>query len=247
VNTASWRAPADLSRSGVSRATPRGRRDDGQAPGAPRSSAQLEVLFVSEIVAAHAEVSSIMEAAFSGMSPRGPDLVSLRGDLRRCLDRLVEALLGFSVERDAIDALVPFVFFVDEQVEHCLAVSTEPGGDSWFQLQRDLFGERRAEGGDVFYERAEELLAETTPRTTVIAAYLFCLKANFRGRLADAPEEVVERWARALAEKLPSGTRRGGVPVSSWRAPRRTMTYFVLAVAAIVGFHFLVSAWAYLR
>jgi type VI protein secretion system component VasF len=146
-----------------------------------------------------------------------------------------------------MDALVPLVFFVDEQVELALAMTTAPGSHSWPQLQRDLFPERRAEGGDVFYERAAELLAEKTPRTTVIAAYLFCLKANFRGRLADEPQEAVERWIQALAEQLPSSARRSGVRFASWRAPRPAVTYLTLTVAAILVWHFLVSLWAYLR
>jgi type VI protein secretion system component VasF len=246
VSTASWRVPTELGRSGVSRTTPRGRRDGLQAAG-PRSSAQLEVLFLSEIVAAHAEIRAIIEAAVSATAPRGPDLVSLRGELRRRVDQLLDALLAFSEERDAIDALVPFVFFVDEQVERALAVATDPGGDTWPQLQRDLFSERHAEGGDVFYERAAELLEEKAPRATVVAAYLFCLKADFRGRLADEPEEATERWVRALAEKLPSGARRAAIAPSAWRAPRRTVTYLVVAVAAIGVFHLLVSTWASLQ
>lgn len=246
MSTASWRVPTELGRSGVSRAAPRGRREAGQ-PAVSRSTAQLEVLFLSEIVAAHAEVCSTIEAAVSAVTPRGPDLSALRGELRRRIDQLLDALLAFSEERDAIDALVPFVFFVDEQVERALAVATDPGGDSWPQLQRDLFSDGHAEGGDVFYERAAELLEEKAPRATVVAAYLFCLKANFRGRLADEPEEAVERWVRALSDKLPSGARRGAVPASVWRTPRHTVTYLVVAAVMIGVFHFLVSTWAYLR
>jgi hypothetical protein len=247
VSATPRRSPADELHSGVSRVKPRERRSPHQAPLRERSPEELEVRFLSELVSAHAGVRGAIDAAFSGMSPRGPDLVSLRGELRRRLDRLLEALLAISAERDAVDALVPFVFFVDEQVERALAVAAEPGGDSWPQLQRDLFPERRAEGGDVFYELASEHLSETTPRITVIAAYLFCLKANFRGRLADEPEEAVDRWVRSLAERLPSGVRRDEVRVSSWRAERRTRTHLTLAVAAVVIGHFLVSLWAYLQ
>jgi type VI protein secretion system component VasF len=240
------RSPVDELRSGVSRVKPR-ERQAPQPTLRERSPAELEVRFLSEMVAAHADALSIIDAAFSGMSPRGPDLVTLRSELWRRLDRFLEALLVISEERDAMDALVPFVFFVDEQVERALAASTEPGGDSWSQLQRDLFPERRAEGGDVFYELASEHLSEPTPRIIVIAAYLFCLKANFRGRLADEPEEAVHRWLQLLAERLPSGARRDDVRLSTWRSTRRTNTHLVFAAAAIVVGHFLVSLWAYLQ
>lgn len=247
MTTSPRRLPPTVSRPEVSRVRPTARREPAQPPSRARSPSELEVLFLSEIVAAHADVRTTIDAAFSSLAPRGPELVTLRSDLRRRLDRLLESLLTFSEERDAIDALVPFVFFVDEQVEHSLAIATEPGGESWSQLQRDLFPERRAEGGDVFYERAEELLAEPTPRATVIAAYLFCLKIGFRGRLADEPEDAVERWILALSERLPSGARRGDVRAPAWRTPRRATTYLVVAVAAMVAWHFLVSVWAYLR
>jgi hypothetical protein len=247
VNTSPRRALLDVPHSGVSRVKPSPRRDPLHPPASKRSDAELEVLFLSEIVAAHADVRTSIDAAFSGMSPRGPDLVALRGELRRRLDRLLEALLSFSEEGDAVDALIPFTFFVDEQVEHSLAVATEPGGESWSQIQRDLFPEHRGEGGDVFYELADELCAEAKPRITVIAAYLFCLKVGFRGRLADEGEEAVERRIRSLAERLPSGARRVDVRASTWRTPRRPATYFVVVIAAIVAWHFLVSLWAYLR
>ncbi len=247
MNATPRRSPADELHSGVSRVKPRERHLTPRPPLRERSPAELEVRFLSEMVAAHADVRSAIDAAFSGMSPRGPDLVTLRGELRRRLDRLLEALLAISEERDAVDALVPFVFFVDEQVEHALAVATEPGGDSWQQLQRDLFPERRAEGGDVFYELASEHLSEATPRITVIAAYLFCLKANFRGRLADEPDEAVDRWVHLLAERLPSGVRRDEVRVWSWGTQRRVRTHLAFAVVAIVVGHFLVSLWAYLQ
>lgn len=247
MSTASWRSPADTLYSGVTRVQQRARRDSGRVPATPPSGAELEVRFLSELVAAHADVRSSIDVALSSRSTRGPDLVALRGDLRRRLDQLLDELLGFCEERDAIDALVPFVFFVDEQVEHALAVATDPGTSTWLQLQCDLFPERRAEGGDVFFERAGQLLSEKPARTTVVAAYLFCLKASFRGRLADEPDEAAEQWVRALAEQLPSRVQRSVTRVGAWHTPRRTGTYVVAAVAATIVWHLLVSVWAYLR
>lgn len=248
MSAASWHSPAaDPRYSGVSRVSPRTRRESRLSPTARPSGVELEVGFLSELVRAHADVHASIDAAFLGISPRNPDLVTLRGELRRRLDQLLDAFLTVSEERDAVDALVPFVFLVDEEVEHALSIGTEPGGNSWPQLQRDLFPERRAEGGDVFYERAGELLREQTPRTTVIAAYVFCLKANFRGRLADEPEQAVNHWLEALAERLPSDAPRRVFRAPSWRAPRRTATYLVVAVAATAIWHLVVSLWAYLQ
>ncbi len=246
MSAASWHSvAADAQHSGVSRVGPRVRRDSG-APAPRPVGAQLEVRLLSAIVAAHAGVRATIDAAFAS-SARGPDLVSLRGELRQQLDQLLDALLALSEERDAMDALVPFVFFVDEQVEYALAVATDPGTSSWAQLQRDLFPERRAEGGDAFFERASELLAEQTPRVPVIAMYLFCLKANFRGRLADEPEEAVARWVQALAERLPTSAPQHAPRASTWRAPRQSATYLLAAAGAIAIFHFVVSVWAYLQ
>lgn len=247
MNTALWRSRDDTRHSGVARVGRRTPVDSSGRFAVKPPGVAVEARFLSEIVAAHADVRASIDSAFPTVLVRPPDLVSLRGELRRRLDQLLDVLLTMSDERDAMDALVPFVFFVDEQVEQALALATAPGTSSWPQLQRDLFPEGRAEGGDVFYERASELLAEPTPRTSVIAVYLFCLKASFRGRLADEPAEVVDGWVRALAERLPLGVRRGDVRVSSWRPPRRTATYFLSALGAIVVWHLLVSVWAYLR
>jgi hypothetical protein len=247
MNTARWRSRDDTRHSGVARVSRRTGPDSSSSYAAPVPGVASEARFLSEIVAAHADVRAGIDAAFPAVLPRGPDLVTLRGELRRRLDQLLDALLAMSGERDAMDALVPFVFFVDEQVEHTLALTTAPGASSWPQLQRDLFPEGRAEGGDVFYERASELLAEPTPRATVIAVYLFCLKAGFRGRLADEPEDVVDGWMRALAERLPSGAQPGEGRAAGWRPPRRSATYVVVALGAIAIWHLLVSAWAYLR
>ncbi len=247
MSAASWHSvAADAQHSGVSRVSPRVRRDSG-APAPRPIGAELEVRLLSSIARAHADVRATIDAAFTSISPRGPDLVTLRGDLRLRLDQLLDALLTTSEERDAMDALVPFVFFVDEQVEYALATATDPGTGSWPQLQRDLFPERRAEGGDVFYERASELLAEQTPRTIVIAMYLFCLKSNFRGRLADESEESVEHWVRALADRLPTRAPRPALQTATWRAPRRSTTYLAAAFGAVALFHLVVSIWAYLR
>lgn len=232
---------------GGSRARAGGARMASFPLGRARTGTEAEVVFASEIVAAHEEVRALIDAAFSGIAARGPDLVTLRSDLRRCLDRLLEAWLAVVCERDAIDALVPFVFFVDEQVERSLALSTELGSPSFVPLQRDLFPDRRAEGGDVFFERAEELLEETPPRPLVLASYVFCLKAGFRGRLADEPEEAAEEWIRALSARLPKAARGGDYRRQSWRAPRRAATYWGVAIGAVLTFHFLVSLWAYLR
>ncbi len=249
-NAASWPSSSRSRISGASRrSTPLPRSGLGLRPSTPPSAADLEVRFLSEVVAAHAEIRTRIEAAFFATGSRKPDLVGLRSELLRRLDLLHDALRAFSNERDAVDALVPFVFFVDEQVEHALASATEPGAYRWPQLQRDLFLEGRAEGGDVFFELGEQLLAEPAPRTTVIAVYLFCLKAEFRGRLADGPEGAVERWIDDLAAKLPlpSGGHRVAPSQPAWHAPRPAATYVVVALVAIVAWHLVVAGWASLR
>lgn len=247
MSTALWRSAVDTRHSGVSRVSRRTRIDSSPAPAAIPPGSGQEVRFLSELVAAHTEVRSTIANALSGLAAGGPDLIALRGELRRRLDQLLDAFLTLANEQDAMDALVPFVFFVDEQVEQALAQGTAPGGPSWPQLQRDLFAERSAEGGDVFYERASDLLAEATPRPLVIAAYLFCLKASFRGRLADEPDDVIDGWIAALAQRLPSTVSRGAVRTLAWHAPRRAGTYLVAAVLAVSFWHLVVSVWAYLQ
>ena len=246
-NAASWPSSSRSRLSGANRrSTPLPRSGVGVRPSTPPSGADLEVRFLSEVVAAHADARSSIEDAFAP-GTRKLDLVGLRTELLRRLDQLHDALRAFSNERDAVDALVPFVFFVDEQVEHALAAATEPGTYRWPQLQRDLFLEGRAEGGDVFFELAEQVLAEPAPRPTVIAVYLFCLKGGFRGRLADGPEGAVERWIDDLAAKLPSGGHRVASSQVAWHAPRPAATYVVVALAAMVAWHLVVAGWASLR
>ena len=247
MNTATWRPPASAPRAaGPAWASPRS-RDLKSAASPGRSAQSLEIRLLTELVRAHTDAHSAIDSALYAFGQRAPDLGALRGELRRRLDQLLESLLEFCAERDAVDALVPVVFFVDEQVERALVNEVDAGRYNWLPLQRDLFSEGRADGGDVFFERAEALLGEPSARPVVIAAYLFCLKANFRGRLCDEPEDATDLWMERLAARLPARQTEAGLRPSAWRAPRPASTYFTAAAAVVLLWHGVVLVWAYLR
>ncbi|HKO53773.1 MAG TPA: DotU family type IV/VI secretion system protein [Polyangiaceae bacterium] len=248
MNTATWRPPSSGPRAaGPAWANARPRRELRLATSPVRVAQSLEIRLLSELVRAHTDTYTVIDSALSVAGQRAPDLGALRGDLRRRLDQLLESLLEFCVERDAVDALVPLVFFVDEQVERALLNERDTGRYSWLPLQRDLFSEDRADGGDVFFERAEALLGEPSARPVVIVAYLFCLKANFRGRLCDEPEDSADRWMDRLAACLPTRQTERARRPSVWRAPRPAATYLSAAAALVLFWHGLIWVWAYWR
>lgn len=246
MSAVSWRPPLASRHSGVSRVSSSVRRERTALAKVTPPALNVEVRLLSELARAHEDVRASIQVALFATAARVPDLVTLRGELRRRLDQLFETLVACSDEKQAIDALVPFVFLVDEQVECALLDASVPGDCSWPQLQRDLFSQARAEGGDVFFERAQELLAEQPPRPFVVAAYLFCLKANFQGRLADEPDGTVEEWVDQLSALLPRRVSDRAVRASSWRSPRRAVMYVAFGVGAFVAWHLIVFTWAYL-
>lgn len=247
MSAVAWRLSPVPAHSGTLRvrSRPPSEASASVAEPAQRPVLDLEVRFLAELASAYSDIHSQIGQTLLAPSAAVPDLTQLRVTLRRRLDAFLETLLSCADEADAIDVLVPFVFFVDEQVERALSASAAPG--NWPQLQRDLFAEGRAEGGDVFYERAEALLAAQPARPLVIATYLFCLKANFKGRLADAPAEAVEHWIRALSAALPLQIRHGEAQRASFRAPRSKATYAWLTVSAIFAWQLVLFTWAYFR
>ena len=247
MSNVAWRISAAPGVSGVHRASPRARSDASLSLPVQRSRGNLDARFLAELARAYSDMRAHIAQALPATSSRAHDLASLRAALRGRLDQFLEALSSCCDEQDAVDALVPLVFFVDEQVERALAGSADPGDYCWPQLQRDLFAEGRAEGGDLFYERAEAHLAEQTKRPVVLASYLFCLKANFRGRLADSPEQAVESWLEALAAALPSPAARSELSVTSWRTPRPLTAYVWLTLLVVLVWHLILFVWAYFR
>jgi hypothetical protein len=198
----------------------------------------------AELVTAHDDAVHAIDRTLAA-NERFPDLVSLRAQLRQRLDKLHAVLSPPHPAEVTIEVLVPFVFFLDEYVQKRLATrswSEPPGGVPWSLLQRDLFPEGDGDGGDVFFERAAELLAGDNPHPLVLQAYLVCLSAGFAGRHFDEPE-VLEGIRRRLADRLPKpiGSSRP-VPTYLPIPPLRpAWNYWLLTASLLVLAQFLLS------
>jgi type VI protein secretion system component VasF len=192
-----------------------------------------------EILAAYDDLDRQIEGAFANPA-QGVNL----DDLRRSLRRRAEALrltLGASMPAEAaLEVLVPLVFWCDEAVVGRLAQLSIRGDLSWALLQRDLFAV--GDGGDVFYERLDELLRRFDTPQILLETYLFCLNAGFEGRHVDEPP-VIARYREALAARVATPALPAE-PAPETPVPRATseVRIALLAAAAAVAFHVILFA-----
>jgi type VI protein secretion system component VasF len=186
------------------------------------------------MVRAHRDVEAILARAL-GDASGAPDLAALRTTLRRRIEGLRVAL-GASLPADqAMEALVPLVFLIDERVLERLADGRLGRGLGWILLQRDLFpGE---DGGDVFFERADDLLRGEEAPGFLVEVYLFCLHAGFQGRHADDPEALA-RYKAQLAARVPVPPLPEPLPPPP-ELPRATSTrsLVLMTLGAILAFN----------
>lgn len=155
------------------------------------------------------------------------------------------ALAARGAEDEVEQTIVPLVVHLDERVLGRLPERLRP---SWHRLQEDVIDSDN--GGEVFYDKLEALLASPLASPLVLEVYLFCLCEEFFGRYYEDREQIAVYKAR-LARRLPAPLRATAKGASSASAgPTRTRkalpawVYYVAAVAAAVLLILLLRALA---
>jgi type IV/VI secretion system ImpK/VasF family protein len=122
--------------------------------------------------------------------PVDVDLDEFRTEIRQVLTECRELLSNEFSERTVYRLLFGFTVFFDEAV----LAGGRGNTTGWRSLQRELYD--TDEGGTLFYEALDEVLAEENI-SLVYEAFYFCLKLGFRGKLA-GQEKRVEAYKDAL-------------------------------------------------
>lgn len=112
-----------------------------------------------------------------------------------------QARLDEALKREA-DAEIqkifePLTMHIDERV--LLRLPPDLSG-SWERLQGDVI--HSDDGGAVFYDCLDTLLASARPSELVLEVYSFCLSEGFFGRYADAPEKI-QAYRDEIASRIP--------------------------------------------
>lgn len=143
-----------------------------------------------EILAAFDDVSGLIRRAFDDRTAPA-DLDDLRRSLVARLDALRLALGPFMPAEQAVKVLVPLIFLFDEIILENLG-KISPSQDLLWSSE---------EGGDIFFDRVDELCQDPAVPEIIIEVHLFCLIAGFKGRWANDPS-MIERYQDQLRERL---------------------------------------------
>lgn len=125
-------------------------------------------------------------------------LRALRLRFLDAFERLRTNLLPGLSERDVNQLLLPLVLHSDEKVLSRL----RPGDRHfWPLLQRELYGVEN--GGDLFYDLADEQLGAGADAQGLREVLLFCLQDGFRGRYGDSPTRIQSYRTKLAAHLAP--------------------------------------------
>lgn len=136
------------------------------------------------------------DLAFREENAGGPNLVSLREQIRKRLKTLEGRLAEVLGDYDRYHALFPIVVYIDELVQ----VSTRGEAGRWEPLQSELFDEDN--GGETFFSLLEEKLRQTETHPFVLEVFYFCLSDGFTGTHQGDPKRI-EEFKQRLAERIP--------------------------------------------
>lgn len=158
----------------------------------------------------------------------GADIVKLRADLRQRLKNLEDRLSTNLPDREVFYALFPIVVYTDEIVQSIFADRAA----QWPPLQFELY--RIENGGEVFYEKLDELLGKNETEPLIFEVFYFCLKDGFLGRWQDNPTKVHEYMHRAAeAIQIAEYERESQTDVGDVRTFVFPYRYYVAAAACV--------------
>jgi type VI secretion system protein ImpK len=206
-------------------------RDTSGAQVAPRPPGAAMPALWQQIVEASSEVDRAVAGVPSGAPLGAERTAKLHQAVRDALDALRAQLVAVLDERTTYETLFPLVLQFDERVTGRL---DERDAAAWPLLQRELYNVET--GGDLFYDLAEQRLAEPGRAPLTLAMLLYCLRNGFVGKAADDPTDATElatRLAQAIA--LPVLPPAAGPPVAQRASPPRSATIYYVLTALIVG------------
>ena len=173
-------------------------------PSFPYRAPPGEPLFGRPLAPAEASASAIAIAgqeetgvADYNSVPEAHDIAALRIQIRERLTWL-RAQLGEDLSaREAFHILFPLVIHIDELT----AVALGPRASDWRSLQMEFFD--IDDGGEHFFQKADELLGKDDTHPLVFEVYYFCLDDGFVGRFGASPSKLDDYKAR-LAARIPT-------------------------------------------
>jgi len=193
----------------------------------------------TDILSTYRELEGLVTRSLSDAAA-SVDLFTLRSAMRRRFEGLRVSLSASMPAEQAVEVLVPLLFLFDERVLGRLGSMAEGRELSWPTLQRDLFPAE--DGGDVFFEKADELCRYKDTPSVLIEVYLFCLQAGFQGRFSDDPTSL-SRYEARLGERI-SVPALPTQPAAEGALPRATpaRTYLLVALGAAVLLYVILFA-----
>ena len=123
--------------------------------------------------------------------------MELSGDASSAGSEGMDALIARRADDEVEQVIVPLAIHVDERVLGRLPPRI---GSTWVRVQEDVI--HSDDGGVVFYEKLDALLASVEARALVLEVYLFCLCEGFFGRYIDEPERI-NGYRDRIAQRLP--------------------------------------------
>ena len=200
----------------------------------------MNIQVSAELMNAYHDALREIDAALPDpMEPLEPDklrakLAGLRPKLADPLRVLREDLADLTSDEQARRLIRPLVFLIDEKVLARLPALSDV---EWSALQSDFAVDG---GGDVFFEDVKSFTSRkksepSESEVDVTAEYLFCLRADFKGRYFDDPaarRDAMESLAEELPRPAPlmsASVAEGLVP-----QPRSLIAYLGTALAAVL-------------
>jgi type VI secretion system protein ImpK len=194
------------------------------------------------ILRTHRQVRSLLEQSLPAEPAAGEERTQVRVGpqglalLQQQLLAEVGSLrgeLGTAWREEELDeALRPFVYLVDELVLRRLADSEQM---EWPLLQHKLYG--TDSGGDLFFELADEKLAQRGASSLVFEVLHLCLTAGFEGRHAGNTARLRE-YKERLAARIPKPEATPAPPPPVAQAPlvhAFPLRYYMVSAGVVVA------------
>jgi len=189
-----------------------------------------------EVMLADLRLALTQRLAQLSLELREIEIARLRADLTEngaASSPQDQARLDEALKREA-DAEIqqifaPITIHIDERV---LLLLPPTRSTSWSRLQGDVI--QSDDGGAVFYDYLDNLLAQSRAPQLVLEVYSFCLSEGFFGRYIEAPERI-QAYREEIARRIPTPVVTKTTNES--RAPARTKVmppYVYYGIAALI-------------
>jgi type IV/VI secretion system ImpK/VasF family protein len=172
---------------------------------------------------------------------QGEEVVSLRADIRNKLNFIKAKLSEHLTERETYLVLFPLTVYFDEIVQLKIFQGQHL---SWPPLQKELF--QIDNGGEVFYDTADDLLRKPETLPFIYEVFYFCLSDGFRGKYAGNPLKITE-YQNKLCAKIPlppvEVQQKEAEAPEMARSEMFTMWHYVAILLFMAGVYAALYVW----